>query len=68
MSTIRARSLRCEQALKSQYDDDLVTNLIDLLTDAMHWCKCNGTDFQQAFDIAERHYQSETIEQTGVLP
>jgi hypothetical protein len=39
-----------------------------LLADAMHWCKCNGTDFQQVFDIAERHYQSETIEQTGVLP
>jgi hypothetical protein len=68
MSTLRARSRRCEQALKSQYADDLVTNLIDFLTDAMHWCKCNGTDFQQVFDIAERHYQSETIEQTGVYP
>jgi hypothetical protein len=68
MSTIRDRSLRCERTLKSHYDDDLVTNLIDLLTDAMHWCKCNGTDFQQVFDIAERHYQSETIEQKGVTP
>ena len=68
MSVIRERALRCERALKSQYDDDLVTNLIDLLTDAMHWCTCNGTDFQQVFDIAERHYQFETNEQKGVFP
>ena len=66
MSTIRKRSLRCEQALKSSYYDDPVTNLIDFLADAMHWCKCNGTDFQEVFDIAERHYESETIEQKGV--
>jgi hypothetical protein len=68
MSTMREQSLRCEQALKSTYHNDLATNLIDFLADAMHWCKCNGTDFQQAFDIAESHYQSETIKQTGVLP
>jgi hypothetical protein len=68
MSTIRERSLRCELALKRSYDDDLVTDLIDFLTDAMHWCRCNGTDFEQVFDIAERHYQSEIIEQTGVYP
>jgi hypothetical protein len=68
MSTIRDRSLRCERALKKSYNDDLVTNLIDFLTDAMHWCRCNGTDFQQTLDIAERHYQSEIIEETGVYP
>jgi hypothetical protein len=68
MSTIHERSLRCEQALKRSYRDDPVTNLIDLLTDAMHWCRCNGADFQQALDIAERHHQSEIIEQTGVYP
>jgi hypothetical protein len=68
MSTIRERALRCEQALEKSYDDDLVTNLIDFLTDAMHWSRCNGTDFQQAFDIAARHFQSETIADTGVYP
>jgi hypothetical protein len=30
--------------------------LIDLLTDAQHWCNANGEDFDGALAIACRHY------------
>jgi len=42
--------------------------LVDLLTDAMHWCRINGHDFDRLLETATKHYQTETIEETGVLP
>lgn len=37
--------------------------LIDLLTDAMHWCDANGEDFHIAFAQACRHYINELNDQ-----
>ena len=37
--------------------------LIDLLTDAMHWCDANGEDFHIAFAQACRHYIHELNDQ-----
>jgi len=36
--------------------------LIDLLTDAQHWCDANGEDFHIALAIACRHYIHELNE------
>jgi uncharacterized protein YcgI (DUF1989 family) len=33
--------------------------LVDLLTDAMHWCDANGAGFHYAFAQACRHYINE---------
>ncbi len=65
---IAQRVKRCDDALTGYSDDNSFISLIDLLADTMHWCRSNGTDFPQALDIAERHFQTETIEQTGVYP
>jgi hypothetical protein len=59
MRTNRERSLQCEPALETYGDDDSVTNLVDLLADAMHWCDHNGEDFQFALAQACRHYINE---------
>ena len=37
--------------------------LIDLLTDAMHWCDANGEDFHIALAQACRHYINELNDQ-----
>jgi len=56
-----ARLLRGGQGSSSE-------NLIDLLADAMHWCRANALDFEELLRIAEGHYQTEIVEQIGVLP
>ena len=33
--------------------------LVDLLTDAMHWCDANGEDFHFSLAMACRHYINE---------
>ena len=55
-------------ALREEYGDDPSTILIDLLADAMHWCRRNGQDFDHALGIAANHFQTEIIEETGVFP
>jgi hypothetical protein len=42
--------------------------LIELLTDAMHWCRRNGQDFDYLLEIAAEFYESDIIEDYGVLP
>jgi hypothetical protein len=37
--------------------------LIDLLTNAMHWCDANGEDFHIALAMACRHYIHELNDQ-----
>ena len=37
--------------------------LIDLLTDAMHWCDANGEDFHISLAMACRHYIHELNDQ-----
>ena len=37
--------------------------LVDLLTDAMHWCDANGEDFHISLAMACRHYIHELNDQ-----
>ena len=40
--------------------------LIDLLTDARHWCDVNGEDFYSALDTSYRHYLHEHNDQQQI--
>jgi hypothetical protein len=62
------RAARCQQALTAYSDDDAPTNLVDFLADAMHFCRANTLDFDALLQTATHHYQTEIVEQTGVLP
>jgi hypothetical protein len=62
------RVQKCRKVLTDYSDDDTYTNLVDFLADAMHLCRRNGQDFQHLLTIAENHYQTERIEETGVFP
>lgn len=48
-------------SLRDEYDDDILTTLIDLLADAMHWCHDKDHDFQNLLRIAGEHFAAETI-------
>jgi hypothetical protein len=63
MTTNRDRASRCQKALETYEDDDLATNLIDILCDAMHWCDQNGEDFHFLLASACRHYINELNDQ-----
>ena len=58
-ATIEERAERCQQALAGYSGDDLFTNLIDLLADAMHFCDESGEDFHYALCVAGKHYLAE---------
>jgi len=58
--TNEARAAKCQKALKRYRTDLIESNLIDFLTDAMHWCDLNGEDFHFAFAQACRHYVNES--------
>lgn len=52
-----ARAHNAERTLaRHSLHDDLHTGLVDLLTDAMHWCDFTSNDFHFAFVQACRHY------------
>lgn len=55
----QTRANRCDETLSGYSADDTFTNLIDLLTDAMHWCDFTGQDFHVALAQACRHYINE---------
>lgn len=55
----RERAIRCLQALKAYSDDDTLTNLVDFLADAMHWCHVNGHSFRDCLDTALMHFDAE---------
>jgi hypothetical protein len=63
MTTNRERASRCEEAIGGYGDDDLATNLIDFLCDAMHWADHNGQDFHFLVANAGRHYVHELSDQ-----
>lgn len=50
------RADRCQQAITRYSDVDDFTSLVDLLTDAMHFCDSTGQDFHIALAQACRHY------------
>jgi hypothetical protein len=51
---------RCRKALATYSDEDIYTNLVDFLADAMHWCEINGHNFHDALRIGSRHFDAET--------
>jgi hypothetical protein len=59
MPTNEQRAERADKAITKYGTDELQTNLVDLLTDAMHWCDHNGEDFHIAIAQACRHYINE---------
>lgn len=44
------------------HDDDEHTNLIDLLADALHWCRRHNEDFEKALWLARMHFEAEVGE------
>lgn len=51
---------RCNKAIVGYSDDLPESNLIDLMADAMHWCKANGHDFDKKLELARTHFDAET--------
>jgi hypothetical protein len=63
--TNKDRASKCEKALASYAADPFQEALIDLLTDAMHWCDHNGEDFHLCLAMAGRHYINELNDMQG---
>jgi hypothetical protein len=63
MSNNETRASRFDKVVAIYGDDASDTNLIDLLTDAMHWCDHTGSDFHIALAQACRHYIHELNDQ-----
>ena len=59
----RTRAMRCDSVIAGYGDDDIESNLIDLLADAMHWCDSKGRDFHYVLAQACRHYIHELNDQ-----
>jgi len=57
--TNQKRADHGRKALAAYANDDTFTNLVDFLTDAMHWCDASGEDFHYALCIACKHYLAE---------
>ena len=59
MPSNQQRADRCQKTITAYSDDDDHSNLVDFLTDAMHWADANGDDFHIALAQACRHYINE---------
>jgi len=57
----RARTF--EKAIETYGSGSAQEILVDLLTDAMHWCDANGEDFHISLAMACRHYIHELNDQ-----
>jgi hypothetical protein len=68
MLTIAERARRCDHAVANYSDDDAYTCILDIIADAMHWCRLNGRDFESLLNMARDHFEAETLEETGELP
>lgn len=63
-SKAKSRATKCEKVLRTYeaYPNapcDQERALVDLLADAMHWCRKNRLDFHKILHDAQRHYYSE---------
>jgi hypothetical protein len=47
-------------SLTDDYDNDVPTALIDLMTDAMHWCRQYDQDFDRCLRLVSKHFDAET--------
>jgi hypothetical protein len=63
MSDNEKRASRFDEVVAGYGDDSPDENLIDMLTDAMHWADETGRDFHIAFAQACRHYIHELNDQ-----
>lgn len=54
------RAARCESAIANYGKDLPESNLIDFLTDAMHWCQSNGLSFDGKLELARDHFSAES--------
>lgn len=62
--TNKIRAKRCERALRNYNTDDaLRTCLIDLLSDARHWCDANGLNYADLDRIGYEHYSAEVVDE-----
>lgn len=50
------RAKRADNAIENYGSDVCESNLIDFLTDSMHWCDAYGADFHICLAQACRHY------------
>jgi hypothetical protein len=53
------RALTALGAAYSEEEDDLVSQINDLLTDLMHLCKQQGIGFQSCLTVAEVNFEAE---------
>jgi hypothetical protein len=54
------RAARYETSIESYMDADPYSNLVDFLTDAMHWCHLNERcSFDAALEAALMHFRVE---------
>lgn len=59
---------RFAELLPTYPDTDDHSNLIDILADAMHWCKANGESFEDALRSAKGHFRTEVTEERAKGP
>ncbi len=48
-----------EKVIETYGTDSRQEILVDLLTDAMHWCDANGEDFHYALCVGGKHFIAE---------
>ncbi len=63
-SKAKSRAKKCEEFLTTygahpNNTCDTEKALVDLLADAMHWCRKNRLDFHELLHLAQTHYYSE---------
>jgi hypothetical protein len=59
------RAARCQKAMRRYgTDSSPYTCLIDLLADAMHWCRLKDHDFHHLIDRASQHFAAEVFDET----
>lgn len=56
----QVRSSKAAEVIANYGNGDERENLVDLLTDAMHWCESFGEPFEEFFGTARLHFDEET--------
>jgi hypothetical protein len=65
MKSDSIRAAACDMLLEHYGDDEPPDRLVDLLTDARHWCDLNGQSFGELDQRAHQHYLAEIQEHSG---
>jgi hypothetical protein len=65
----QVRSSKAAEVIASYGNGDERENLVDLLTDVMHWCQSFGEPFEELHGTARLHFDKETKPSTkGIEP